>query len=234
MNLLNKGFEMAVIFDFDGIIVDTEPIHYQAFQQVLNPLGIGYSWEEYIDKYIGFDDRDAFREAFHAAGKKLDPENLAALINRKAELFENIVQQGVAAYPGVISLIRALKGNVPLALCSGALRSDILPILDNMAIRDAFDVLVTSEDVKESKPNPQSYILAVKRLAEYFPERNITPECCIAIEDTPAGIVSALAAGIRVLAVTNSYNADRLEGAVHVTDSLETVTLELLANLVGG
>lgn len=223
---------MVVIFDFDGIIVDTEQIHYNAFQQVLNPLGLGYSWEEYMDKYIGFDDRDAFREVFRATGKEIKPENLDDMINRKAAFFEQIVQQGVTAYPGVISLLTKLKGNVPLALCSGALRSDILPILDNMAIRDVFDVLVTAEDVKESKPDPQSYILAVKKLAEIFPGKDITADRCIAIEDTPAGIASALKAGVSVLAVTNSFTADRLTGAVYVTDTLESVTLELLAKLV--
>ncbi|MEA5113805.1 MAG: HAD family phosphatase [Geobacteraceae bacterium] len=223
---------MVVIFDFDGIIVDTEQIHYNAFQRVLNPLGLGYSWEEYMDKYIGFDDRDAFREVFRATGKEIKPENLDDMINMKAAFFEQIVRQGVTAYPGVISLLTKLKGNVPLALCSGALRSDILPILDNMAIRDVFDVLVTAEDVKESKPDPQSYILAVKKLAEIFPGKDITADRCIAIEDTPAGIASALKAGVSVLAVTNSFTADRLTGAVYVTDTLESVTLELLAKLV--
>lgn len=232
MNLLARGFNMVVIFDFDGIIVDTEQIHYNAFQRVLNPLGLGYSWEEYMDKYIGFDDRDAFREVFRATGKEIKPENLDDMINMKAAFFEQIVRQGVTAYPGVISLLTKLKGNVPLALCSGALRSDILPILDNMAIRDVFDVLVTAEDVKESKPDPQSYILAVKKLAEIFPGKDITADRCIAIEDTPAGIASALKAGVSVLAVTNSFTADRLTGAVYVTDTLESVTLELLAKLV--
>lgn len=233
MDLLKKGYDMAVIFDFDGIIVDTEPIHYRAFQEVLNPLGISYSWDDYMEKYIGFDDRDAFREAFREAGKKLDQECLGALVSRKASLFVEIVENGVPAYPGVISLISKLKGNVPLALCSGALRSDILPILEALNLRDAFDILVTAEDVKASKPDPQSYILAVTRLAERFPDREITADRCIAIEDTPAGIRSAMHAGVSVLAVTNSYSAERLEGAVHVTNSLEHVTVDLLANLAG-
>lgn len=233
MNQDRKGYEMAVIFDFDGVIADTEPLHYRAFQEILKPFGLEYSWDEYVSTYIGFDDRDAFREVFRSAGKELSAEDLAALINGKAGLFERIVQQGVTAYPGVISLISELKGTVPLALCSGALRRDILPILDSMAILDAFDVLVTADDVTESKPDPQSYLLAVQRLAESFPDRAITADCCIAIEDTPSGIASAKMAGVCVLAVTNSYDAGRLVGAVHVTDSLESVTIEMLAKLIG-
>lgn len=233
MNQVREGLEMAVIFDFDGVIADTEPLHYRAFQEVLKPFGLEYSWDEYVSTYIGFDDRDAFRQVFRAAGRELPAEGLAALINSKAGLFERIVHQGVTVYPGVISLISELKGAVPLALCSGALRSDILPILDSMGILDAFDVLVTADDVTESKPDPQSYLLAVERLADSFPDRNITADCCIAIEDTPSGIASATMAGVCVLAVTNSYDLGKLEGAVHVTDSLESVTVDMLEKLIG-
>lgn len=218
----------AVIFDFDGIIVDTEPIHFRAFQEVLNPMGLGYSWEEYLDLYIGFDDRDAFREVFRASGRALDDRMLADLIERKAEKFEQIVKLGVKAYPGVLELICSLAGRVPLALCSGALRRDIVPILGMLGIGEAFDVVITADDVEASKPDPESYALAVRRLAERFMDRSITPGTCLAVEDTPAGIESASAAGLKVLAVANSYEAGRLAGAAHVADSLEGMDLATL------
>lgn len=218
----------AVIFDFDGIIVDTEPIHFRAFQEVLNPMGLGYSWEEYLDLYIGFDDRDAFREVFRASGRALDDRMLADLIERKAEKFEQIVMLGVNAYPGVLELIGSLAGRVPLALCSGALRRDIVPILGMLGIGEAFDVVITADDVEASKPDPESYALAVRRLAERFTDRSITPGTCLAVEDTPAGIESASAAGLKVLAVANSYEAGRLAGAAHVADSLEGMDLATL------
>ncbi len=103
----------AVIFDFDGIIVDTEPIHYKAFQEVLNPLGLGYPWGEYLEHYIGFDDRDAFREVFRAAARELDEQRLDSLINEKADVFERIVSEGVRTYPGAVELVRSLSGSVP-------------------------------------------------------------------------------------------------------------------------
>jgi beta-phosphoglucomutase len=222
----------AVIFDFDGIIVDTEPIHFQAFQHVLQPLELGYSWEEYLEKYIGFDDRDAFREVFASEGKLLDDGLLRELIRQKAEVFESIVRQGVQPYPGVIELIKSLSGFLPLALCSGALHRDIVPILEQFGLQDSFDAIVTAENVQSSKPDPQSYILALQHLVEIYHSTTILPQECIAIEDTPAGITSAVAAGMNVLAVTNSYPAERLTGARHVTDTLAGVTIDKLRSFL--
>jgi beta-phosphoglucomutase len=222
----------AVIFDFDGIIVDTEPIHYRAFQDVLKPLELGYSWEEYLERYIGFDDRDAFREVFRVAGRHLEERVLGDLITRKAEVFEEIVRKGVKPYPGVLELIKSISGTIPMALCSGALERDITPILGQLGIQGSFDAVVTADDVKASKPDPESYTLAVQRLASAFTHSPIVPQDCLAIEDTPAGIASARAAGLKVLAVTNSYQAERLGDAAHVTDSLETIDVATLRTLV--
>ncbi|MBI1922470.1 MAG: HAD family phosphatase [Geobacter sp.] len=221
----------AVIFDFDGIIVDTEPLHYKAFQEVLVPLGLGYSWEEYISRYIGFDDRDAFREAYRVAGKALGDAELHELIRAKAGAFQNLIACNVEPYPGVVELINEISGKVPLALCSGALLTDILPILRQLDIEEEFDVVVTADDVHASKPDPASYALAVKRLNTYFPQYDIVPAGCLAIEDTPAGIASATGAGIKVLAVTNSYPEEKLTKAWRVVDSLDGVSLDSLRTI---
>jgi beta-phosphoglucomutase len=218
----------AVIFDFDGIVVNTEPIHYQAFQEVLRPLGLEYSWDCYLESYIGFDDRDAFRESFKRAGKQLTGLELKNLIRRKAAFFQSIVRKGITPYPGVPELIKSLSGTLPIALCSGALKDDIEPILDQLGIEGLFDVTVTADEVSKSKPDPESYLLAIRRLTHIFPEKKIHPRDCIAIEDTPAGIASAVSAGLNVMAVTNSYQADRLEGAMIVTDSLMNIDISCL------
>lgn len=220
----------AVIFDFDGIIVDTEPLHYRAFQEILEPMGLGYSWEQYQEVYMGFDDRDAFREAFHAGGRELRDVELKDLVDRKAHTFLKIVSVGVSAYPGVVELIRSISGTLPLGLCSGALRSDIEPILAQLGLTGAFDAMVTAEEVATSKPDPASYLLALQRLQDLYPGE-ITAGSSLAIEDTPAGIASATGAGLKVLAVTNSYPAARLGGASRVVDSLAGVHLEELRQL---
>jgi len=224
----------AVIFDFDGIIVDTEPLHYRAFQKILVPLGLGYSWDDYVNCYMGFDDREAFLEAFKVNGRDLGVTELGELIARKASIFEEIIRDGLKPYPGALELIRDLSGKLPLALCSGALSSDIIPILKQFEITNAFDVIVTAEDVAASKPDPESYVRAVRGLNAVFPDKLIMPRECLAIEDTPAGIASAQTAGIPVLAVTNSYPTEKLGGAVCVINSLGEITLENLMQITQG
>ncbi|HPG00458.1 MAG TPA: HAD family phosphatase [Kiritimatiellia bacterium] len=224
----------AAIFDFDGVIVNSEPLHCAAFQRILEPLGIAFTWDDYIEFYLGFDDRDAIRQAFRQSGKRVKDAELPALIDAKARAFEALAEErGAEPYPGVVELIRALDREVPVALCSGALRRDAEPILRKLGLRDCFKVMVTADEVAVSKPDPSSYRLAVKRLAEVA-GRVIDARHSVAIEDTPAGIEAAAGAGLKVLAVANSYKADKLSGATRVVDSLAGVTPEDLARLVAG
>jgi len=221
----------GVIFDFDGVIVDSEPLHYRAFQKVLEPLGLGYDWVTYVAEYLGFDDRDALREAFWSKGRQLDDDEMDRLIGQKAQAYLEIIASGVVPYPGVLELIDEIAGNLPLAICSGALRSDIVPVLQQFGLTDVFDVIVTADDVSASKPNPACYRLTVERLSRVCPGKGIAPDTCIVIEDTPGGIASAHGAGLAVVGVTNSYPADRLRGVVRVVESLEEISLDILRTL---
>jgi len=210
----------AVLFDFDGIIVDTERLHWEAFNRVLHPFGRSISWAEYVETFIGFDDRDAFRHAL-PEGDFLDRD---LLIARKAAVFQELLaSDGAVALPGAVALIRNLSGKIPLAICSGALRTDIAPILKTLGVENAFDTIVTADDTHISKPDPAPYRLAVKKLGV---------SGGVAIEDTPAGISSARGAGLKVLAVTNSYPAEKLSQADLVIDSLEGLTLGKLNELL--
>jgi len=216
----------AVLFDFDGILVDSEPMHHRAFTEILDPLGMGFPWKEYVETYMGFDDRDAFREAFRAKGIDLDDANLAKLVAAKSGAFLRGLRDGVTAYPGAVSLIESLQAaGRPLALCSGALRSDIDPILARLGVARCFDVIVSADDVRRSKPDPESYALAFARLSERYATLLSVPGKSVAVEDTPAGIRSAKGAGLRVLAVTNSFGPGELAEADWITDSLESVRL---------
>ena len=219
----------AVIFDFDGVIVDTEPIHYQVFQDILEPIGLGYTWDEYTSSYMGFDDRDAFREAFGAAGKTLTPDRLQELISQKAGIFEQVVSRGVTPYTGVIELIHELSAKgIPLAISSGALRSDIIPILEQLNIEQYFSHIVTADDVPQSKPHPASYLSAKEKLLLSFPDKLNSDSLIYAIEDTPAGIQSAKGAGLSVVAVTNSYQAEKLGQADAIVTSLGQLATRFL------
>lgn len=211
----------AVIFDFDGIIVDSERLHWAAFNRMMEPLGKPVSWTEYVGTYIGFDDRGCFRHALPG----ITEEELYRLITRKAAVFQELLESGgAAALPGSVALIKHLSGKLPIAICSGALRADILPILGKLGIEKAFDTIVTADDTHISKPDPAPYRLAAKKLG-------VTSG--LAIEDTPAGISSAKGAGLKILAVTNSYAPEFLTQADAVVASLEGLTLEKLNRLVG-
>ena len=211
----------AVIFDFDGVIADTEPLHYRAFQSVLEPLGKGFGWDSYCSDYLGFDDRDAFRKAL--GGDTMGPHGLDELILLKAEAFQRrVAREAVSPYPGVIELITQLHGQVLLGLCSGGLNSDILPIIRQLGIEECFQAIVTAEDTPSSKPDPAPYRLILRRLGLD------AGACAAAIEDSNAGIASASRAGLLVLAVTNSHERDQLRGYDAVTDSLENIGHSLL------
>jgi len=221
------GLPEAVIFDFDGVIVDTEPVHWRAFREVLDPLGFDLSWEEYTGRYMGFDDRDAFREAFRLHGQELSPGRLAGLIAAKSRAFHAILREGFRALPGADPLIRSIHSRgIPLAISSGALRSDIDPILDRLGLADCFSRVVTAEEVERSKPDPASYRLAWSALKDRHSDRLSLPERTLAVEDTPAGIGSARGAGLSVLAVSGSHPREELEGADIVVDSLAEVRLD--------
>jgi len=222
--LMKKIKVNAVIFDFDGVIVDTEPLHYKAFQRILEPLGLGFSWEKYVDTYMGFDDRDAFKEAFKSRDHQLSQAELNKLVFEKALVFQNVIFDGVNAYPGVVKLITKLHASgIPLAICSGALLSDIVPILELLHISNYFDLIVTADDVQKSKPDPESYQLTFQKLSSLYADKNLTFDDTIVIEDTPAGIKSANRAGLKVIAVTNSYPRENLSEAVHTVESLESL-----------
>ncbi len=214
----------SVIFDFDGVIVDTEPLHYKAFQEILVPLGLGFSWKEYVDTYMGFDDRDAFLEVFRARGMDLDDRRLKELVASKSIVFQEVIRNGVSPYPGAVRMILSLHASgYPLAICSGALRSDIVPILEQLGTDHCFTHVVTADDVRKSKPDPECYRIAFQRLMRTHPSLLSTPRNSLAIEDTPAGIRSAKLAGLTVLAVTNSCKREELAEADYLADSLENV-----------
>lgn len=217
----------AVIFDFDGIIVDSEPMHFKAFNEVLKPKNIEMFWEDYCKTYIGFDDRDAFRAVFKANKIQTCSNTISQLIEDKAAVFQKYIENGEALpLPGAVELIKSIPVRLPVALCSGALRKDIDPIIENLGIANAFTVIVTAEDTPKSKPDPAPYQLTIEKLGIE------DPATAIAIEDTPAGIISAKGAGLKVLAVTNSYDRDYLMEADAVTDSLENVSRPILENVV--
>ena len=231
------GSPAAVIFDFDGVIVDSERLHHQTLVEAMAGQGPVATWEFYCEKLIGFDDRGAFAVLLEQAGIEPTPEEIQRRIECKARLFAKQAAEGhVPAFPGAVELIRACAAVCPVGLCSGARRSDIDPVLAALGVDGCFAVRVTTEDVERSKPDPAGYRLCAERLALHFPARGITPAACVAIEDTPDGIASARGAGIPVLAVATHLPAVVLKaaGASAVVATLAGLSPEALVERIGG
>lgn len=222
----------AVVFDFDGVIVDSEPLHYRAFLRVAQSVGVTFTWEEYLDQYIGYDDRDAFRVMLgKPAGVPGSPElqkQVSELGLAKARAFELEVEAGVEAIPGVLGLIKDVAAQVPVAISSGATRFDIDLVLRKLGLVGRFDPIVSADLVARSKPDPESYSRAVAGLAAKYPAMHIAPENCLSIEDTAAGIESARGAGLMSLALASSGTHETLRRAHRVVDSLVGVDLRQL------
>jgi beta-phosphoglucomutase len=221
----------AVIFDFNGIIVDDEPIHFRLFQKVLGEEGIVLTEEAYYARYLGFDDRGAFTASFRENGRSLDDTKLHRLIERKAAYYQDAIREQVAIFPGVKNLVASLDGILPLAVASGALRQEIETILQTAGLLDHFDAIVSAEDVTRGKPEPEIFLKALAALNA--PQKNspIEPADCVVIEDSKEGVRGARRAGMKCLAVTNSHPAELLGEANSIVKSLEEVTLQLLQKI---
>ncbi|MGH7826521.1 MAG: HAD family hydrolase, partial [Candidatus Binatia bacterium] len=201
----------AVIFDFNGIIVDDEPIHFELFQKVLYEEGVALTKEDYYARYLGMDDRGCFTAAYRNAGREIAEPHLAPLIKRKAAYYLDAIQKTMRVFPGVNALVPELARQFPLAIASGALRNEIELILSAVSLRDHFQTIVSAEDVKEGKPEPEIFLKTLSRLnAQLRDGAPINARECLVIEDSKEGIRGAKKAGMRCLAVTNSHPPEDL------------------------
>jgi len=223
----------AVIFDCDGVIVDSEPHHLKAFKEVLAEEGISLSTEEYFLKYLAMDDKGCFEAVLHEHNRPVDNKILKNLIIRKMEIYRRLSKEELILYPGVVDLVRKLQGRVRLAIASGAFRGEVKFALDKGGMRDAFPVMVTAQDVRNGKPHPEAFQSALAQInqKEPAPSPSIRPDECLVIEDSLHGIEGAKAAGMKCLAVTNSYPKEKLTRADLVVDSLEGLRPEDLEKI---
>ena len=203
----------AVLFDFDGVIVNSEPLHFYAFHEVLKTERIEISEDEYYREIIGFDDRGAFRKIFERRNRPLEPKTLLALMARKSGIMMDLIQdRRFTALPGVEEFVRSLWRTRPLAICSGALREEIEAMLEGVSLRDCFQVIVAAEDVAVGKPDPSGYLLTLKLLSEKT-KKTLAPADCLVVEDAPTVIRSVKSVGFPTLGVATSYPLMKLSDA---------------------
>jgi beta-phosphoglucomutase len=216
----------AVVFDFDGVLANTEPLHLRALQEALAARGITLGEEEYYTTLLGFTDVEALDVLSRARGVPLDAAARHAINEDKAGRFAALQAAEAGLFPGAAGLIERLGAAVPLAIASGARRDEIARTLDRAGLASAFRFVVASGDTPRGKPAPDPYARAVERLG-------VDPACTAAIEDSRWGLESARAAGLRGIGVTHSYPAHELEPhADLVVSSLGEITLARLESLL--
>jgi beta-phosphoglucomutase len=229
----------AIIFDFDGVIADTERLHLRAFQDVLAEEGVELTPAEYTAHYLGRADTEVFRIVARDRGFALDAARLQSLLTRKAARYERFVAAGEVLIPGVAERVRAWSAALPLAVASGARRVEVESVLRTADLLDCFGAIVAAEDVWHGKPAPDSYVLALDRLgasgprsASSAPVGGLQPGNVVAIEDSLSGLLSIKAAGMHAVAVTTNYPAEQLVDAELVVSSVADLDLVMLERLV--
>ncbi len=217
----------AIVFDFDGVLADSEPLHLRAYQEVLSSMGATLPREEYYARYLGYDDEGVFRALSDDRGWALTAPQISTLIAEKTAALDMVVAGADVLYPGAANCVERLAAIWPLGIASGALRHDIEPILHRGGIDRHFRFIVASGDTRKSKPAPDPY----ERAAELH---GFPPASCVAIEDSRWGIQSAKIAGMWCIAITHTYPVQELMDADAIVTSLDEVTPELIRSLRSG
>jgi HAD superfamily hydrolase (TIGR01509 family) len=206
----------AVLFDFNGVIVDDEPVHFKLFQKVLAEEGVQLSREAYYQKYLGMDDVDCFKTAGSDLGKKISESQLQGLIDRKAKYYMAEMKKNPPFIPGALELVKTLGKTHFVAVVSGALRSEIEMLLRQGGVAGEVSVIVAAGEVAKGKPDPEGFLQAIRLLNRDWvaSSERLFPEECLAVEDSTWGIQAARKAGLSCVALTTSYKEKDLPGAV--------------------
>jgi HAD superfamily hydrolase (TIGR01509 family) len=217
----------AIIFDLDGTLADTEPIHFAAFREVLAAHGIELGRDEYFARLIGFTDEDCFAAVLHDRGRLADAEFVGRLSAAKAVIYQAMIAGRDVLYPGAANFVRRCAERFPLMIATGTLKAEAEMILQSGQIRELFLDVVAAEDVAHGKPEPDAFVAALGRLGFLLrPRPSIVAADCLVIEDTAAGVAAAGRASMRVLGLTHTTPAAELEGAHLLRPSLAETDLD--------
>lgn len=212
MNLDFKNHEhiKAILFDFDGVIFNSEPIHWEACNAIFNQIGFTVPYSQYLKKYVGLTDVEMFPLILIENGYQYQRDEIKNLIAQKIKAYENIIKSSthLKSIPGLSEFLRFSHKTIPqLAICSGSTRFEIETTLSNLekgSLKKYFDLIITSEDVTQGKPSPEGYLKTAHQL-------NVPPENCLVIEDTKNGILAAKNANMKVIGLATTHSIETLE-----------------------
>jgi HAD superfamily hydrolase (TIGR01509 family) len=221
----------AIIFDFDGVITDSEVLHLRAFNQSLVPYSIEISTKDYYTNYLGFSDFDCYKALIDNGLLKINEQQISDIIKVKSKIFEELTKTEGRTIEGVYGFLQMLEeNNIPMAICSGSLLVEIEIMLEESGLRRYFTEIVSAEQVKKGKPHPEGFLLSLKKLNKKC-HPPIAADECIVIEDSHWGLQAGKAAGMHTVAVTNSYEAEQLTIAEKIVSHLNELTINDLQQL---
>ena len=208
---MRVGVMQAILWDLDGVLVNSMDFHYRAYNEVLSQRGVELSPEVYLKELIGLRNYVILRRLLG----DLSDEDVTALAELKEEAFRRLIAGKVKALPGAERLVRrAKKATLRQAIASSTPRANIEVMLQSLGLWELFEVIVGEEDAARGKPDPEGFLVAASRLP-------VAPAECVVIEDAPEGIAAGKAAGMRCIGVTTTRPAERLSQADLVAGSLE-------------
>jgi len=224
----------AIIFDFNGVILDDEPLHFASMRNAVAALGIPITKEEYWREYLPLDDERCLDAICKQHGRQPAADERQQVLARKREDYERMLNSRFLAFPGAVDFVRAAADRYPLAIASGARRKEITAALQALNIAGCFRVVVAAEDFHLGKPHPESFLLALERLNARLDSLGdrVRPGECLVIEDSIGGVAGARAAGMRCIGVSSSYPASLLREADRVVASLSELEPDHLATLI--
>lgn len=225
----------AIFFDFNGVIIDDETIQMKAYQEVLRGHEIDLTEEWYMSA-LGMDDRTFVKAMFERAKKPLTDPVLETVLGAKTDLHRRMIEDELPFFPGVLTFLKATSRHFSLGLVSMANAAEVGYVFERANLSPLFSIVVTAEDASVCKPAPECYLAGLTKMNEKRQRERQLPLLaseCLAIEDSPPGIQSAHAAGMRTLGVTNTVSWDALHaaGAEVVTGSLADWTVDAVHRL---
>lgn len=208
----------AVLFDFNGVIVNDEAIHRELIEDLLLQENLPPVTKDYVQCCLGRSDRACLRDLLTGRGRAVSEDYLSKLITKKAQAYRHRLAclDQIPLYPGLEPFLVELQSKaLYLGLVTGALRAEAEAILGQVNLIDYFPVIVGGDEIEHSKPDPEGYLRAVERLNQQWPTAAIAPENCLVIEDTLAGITAAKRAGMQVVGVAHSFPFHFMQRQAH-------------------
>jgi len=220
----------AIIFDFDGIIADTEPMHLEAFRIVLKEINIELSDQEYYSKYLAYDDKTLFKKIMEDNEKDYNKTNIENLIDKKHILITELFTSRISLFAGFEEFLGLVKDRFVLSIASGALKSEIEFILNKFNLLSFFQIIVAADEVINCKPHPEPFLKALEKLND-FHDNKIEPTECLVFEDSNYGVEAAKTAGMKCIGITNSYDRNTLRKADLLVDSFNELNIDIIESL---